>query len=439
MKFTDGFQAGFFSFALLVSTLITSVVAEEKVYLLDQYAPTSEQLAEWEESHDKLVHFEATPEYSNRDVSKTDHKIRGELTDNCFSKTLNICQKYIKANRVAVLDALPNNPLYWQRFWDYIDSGPGSNLQSSGDSSSYPQALFHAADYWFYRELIQYGKVDGDRGIAIQRFISKARKAPHSLKTRMIAITLQVFTQKQISFLMAQFDRDRDTVRLRRLGQLLRPPTVEEISWASLLWWERENQIKQNFELYPETMKELSANPGQALKNFEEIASEAGRVLEPKHIEMAKILDKGPKVALSEGMDALAEIFIPQSTLPWQHQWEYGLPGVARGQLEPYALQAIAAAGYQTNLLGERIHHFTLHLYPALADIYAGRVSPGLPSRPPPAHWRWLWLEGEHPQLCLVSDSVQAKEAEYFHEQDGEARVCEHYFDASFVEAFYVE
>ncbi|XOV83152.1 MAG: hypothetical protein ACFHXK_20155 [bacterium] len=41
----------------------------------------------------------------------------------------------------------------------------------------------------------------------------------------------------------------------------------------------------------------------------------------------------------------------------------------------------------------------------ALGDIYAGRVTPGLPARPDPSPWQWAWRDDPE-QLCLIPAAV---------------------------------
>ena len=92
-----------------------------------------------------------------------------------------------------------------------------------------------------------------------------------------------------------------------------------------------------------------------------------------------------------------------RSERSWADYWAGGLDIWVDVPL--YTSQVSILTADQTNNF--RYLEATLYLLRALREVYAGRVSPGIPAHPPPARWHWQWQVGNQ-ALCLEPGDIHA-------------------------------
>ena len=393
--------------------------------LLDAYAPSEEELALWAEEFERLVQFDKAPEFINRELSDEDEKIRGELEVACTTKTFVDCQAYIRANRQRVLMALPDNSRYWELFWEVLRAPNLLDLSRPADELAIgQQRLMQSTYWWFYRDLAQDGRVEIEHAVVLQSAVRRWRAGHQTLIGRMITIAMQHIAFDQMSFAMAQTSRDRELRQLDEITRATRPIYVSDMSWGPLLWVEREWSI------------------GASLASWEaptEIDIQTALIESAGAIDEATLrsMFEDPAPFWRGGSDLLARHYLPVSTVPWGTYWSDGLPPIDEEKFSENPLTLIIAPSYDSYLTTDRAAHFRVILFPALADIYAGRVSPGMPARPAPPHWRWAWQTGDQPELCLVGDDIHPS-VRLMPDQPAE-RWCVDYYDEASVERLYLQ
>ena len=360
-------------------------------YLLDSYAPEPGVLDSWIANYRSIVELGDIPLHLNRSATAEDRAVIRALEDACETQPFTHCQQHIKANRFAIIQSLPSNPAYWAAFWEVFEHESWVNFDlERGQNTNGEQQLIQGAYWWFYRSLAKDGKVNPARLLTIQEALNRWRSGHQPMILRMYALAVQGIVVNQLSFAMAQASRMRAHEEIRLLSGLSQPLDVQLMSWGGVLWMEREFSLR-NQELQKDSYTE------------EDIRQALGMVPDDLYGESLKLLMSQPKAFLKKDYDDLAKQFVPATTMSWRDYWTKGLPEINMGS-ETFSFMAISAPAYNSYVVNERIANFRMFIFAALADVYAGRVSPGHPARPAPEFWRWEWVEGEQQKLCLVGE-----------------------------------
>lgn len=413
---------------LFLSATPSTSAEQETYYLLDQFAPTEQQMGDWAESYAALVKFAETPEFVGREITKCEKNIRDRL-ESCHAE-LPECHERIVVDRPRLLRAFPDNPAYWERFWQVIENGTFGPAPYTKGAYSYPeQALLEGVKNWFSHNLIADGRIDVDKLRRIRIFFRNALQEPHNLVQRMIYIAIQGIALDQTSWALAQASRDRDSEQLRALEKTLAPFNTAQRSWGGMLWAER--AYGQAF---------IANNPNDIARLREEAQNLLPTLGESEQSAQYRVYVKDPAQSHLTYLDLVAELWIPLSSMPWNQLWTEGFAAfdddVSKIERHPWASYSTTA--WRAYLQTEHSAHLATQLLPALADIYAGRVSPGPPSRPAPKNWHWDWVETGHSQVCLTSDHPVVKRSVDFSDGERPARFCINYYDEKTIEALYV-
>ena len=407
----------------LVSTSTLAFAEGEPEYYLDQFAPSAEERAGWQEARQLFNEFVATPEFIGREVSEQDINVRADLDKACtYEIDMKGCQAYIRQHRFQILTALPDNPLYWQRFWALLQVNPHTFLDSD-DRPDY-QRLMPATYWWFYRDLARDGRLEIDDALALQTGLNHWLKSHHTLIGRMMTIAMRGIAFRQINYAMAQASRDRDESALRELTKLSAMRPFEEVSFGKMLWMEREYGVAY--------LEKIIASPEWQSADIDTLIYERPPELDPK---IARELLANPVAFQKSDADIFAKHYVAESFKPWGQYWSEGVAHLSDEGSGLSLLNASSATAYTAYLATDRYSNFIYTVFAALSDIYTGRASPGLPGRPPPTHWRWEWQEDAVPMICLVSETLHPTTRQGT-EEDGVAKLCLEYFDEQFVSAF---
>ena len=405
-------------FSCLLACASTLVLAESNnEYFLDQFAPSEQEQAGWQEAQAVYRKFAATPEFVGGEITKQQLQVRADLEDACMI-TFKDCQTFLKLNRNKILHALPDNPMYWRRFWEILEV----NVHTFSDSDDFPdyQPLIPATMYWFYRDLLLDGELDGDKALALQKGLNLWLTSHRNLIGHVMTIAMRGIALQQMNYAMAQASRNRDEEALAALIQANRPPTLSEISFGPTIWMEREPNIA--------ALESLITEPAWLEGDWQAL-----ELNPPPDMDPAVLLrfSKDPTSFYLRDTDLLAKHYVPESIKPWDLYWSEGVDEINAADYEVEFLSALIGPAYAAYIATTRYSVFHAHVFDALADIYTGRASPGLPGRPAPTHWRWDWQEGPYPKVCLVNDSAHPSTKEG---SKGPLEMCLEYYDEKAVE-----
>ena len=327
--------------------------ADESEYFLDQYAPSAEERAGWQEARDVYESFVATDEFVGRTLTDHDEKIRNEIEEAC-TYNFKDCQAYILQNRSSLLRALPDNPLYWQRFWEILKVNPHTFL----DTDDYPdyQRLIPATYWWFYRDIAQDGQLDIENILALQSGLDHWHTSHHTLIGRMMTIAMRGISLTQISYAMAQASRDRDEQILRELIQSAAPLPLKEISFGKTFWMEREFSVK--------SLAGYISSPDSQTLLQDALVYDLAPDQDP---EFLRQFLSDPITVYKSGVDILARHWVSESTKPWNRYWSEGINPIRDEDFQVGFLSAIGAPAYGAYITTDR---FTGFSYTAEAVIH---------------------------------------------------------------------
>ena len=402
--------------------LFTGIESSAEDLLIDQYAPTQEEIALWEENAALLVALDKTsPNISP--LSKDQQSVLHELDKACEQDLSHECQTHIKAHRVKLLSVLPDNPRYWQYFWSIVEASNFLHLDF-GNPGLGTNTLIEASRYWFYRDLADDGEIDIERMLYLQQGIRNWRTGHQTILMRMIAVGMHMITSNQVSFAMAQASRQRDLQALNQLLNVAKPASLAEMSFGPVFWAEREYTLRNTHQwMDDEPISDVDVEYAMSLA---ENAAEQ---------ESIRLLVEDPKQFHAADLDLIAQHYVPYSTTPWATYWIQGIPRVPEGFFPRLSFAAISAPAYGNYVETDRFGHFRSFLIPPLFDIYTGAASPGVPARPAPAHWQWVWYDGEQPLLCLSTDKIHPSTHDF---KKTPYEVCINYYDEKAVEALLI-
>lgn len=417
---------------LLLSAILTSSInlaAADKPYFLDQYAPTQEELHTWAENYKAFLTFGSTPKFLNEAQTENQEKVRDVLLYRCPNRTFTECQSFIRSFRCAVRTALPDNPLYWKRFWTVVEAENMITLkQDWANELKTSVALMDAFYYAQYKDLAADGRVNVENAIRLMRAARNWRSGYQSGIDKQSSTAFQGIIRNYMSLALAEANRSRDNEQMHELAELLRPPNPDELSWGPQFWLEREVSLT--------ALVELPANEQDVQDVFEADFSGMG-LSELDAEQISNAITEDPMAWSKKGWDMIARHYDQEIQKSWSDFWSEGTNEIDNEHISHYPYHAIVGLTIAQPLTFHRESYFWLYLYPPLIDIYTGKASPGIPSRPAPDLWRWDWEESPQPRLCLVSNEFKINLS--FKKSDGEYRLCIDYYDEKTVEALYFE
>lgn len=115
-----------------------------------------------------------------------------------------------------------------------------------------------------------------------------------------------------------------------------------------------------------------------------------------------RALLEGPEGIHKYVTNLIAEHYLPISAMAWDRYWQEGVPPIDDDAFGVFSQAAVTAPAYSSYITTERNSHFLMQAFLPLIEIYEGRASPGLPALSAPKNWRWVWVGGEQPKVCLA-------------------------------------
>ena len=403
------------------------------------YRPSTQDMARWQENAKLLEKFASTPEFVDYTLTTADNQVRGELEHACVVEGFAECQAYIRENREDVLTALPSNPDYWAAFW--------ALFQKDGFLSNSDLALkarfnkYNVMQWWFYRDLADDGRVNIDRAIALQNGLRDWTRGYRTVFDAIQTSALKGIAANQFSMAMAQASAVHDNKSIDTLEKLLKPVDTEALSWGyafALEWY----YIAQSLE---ETQaKNLSEEDTQTaiLEELEEYLGEKLWSLDQETFEEAQ---RDPTQFAAQLHEFVGQAYIAPTEAAWHEYWRFGLPSTLEIGASTPSFVADLWPDYSQYMAIERMVNFQNFIFAALADIYTGRVSPGLPSRPAPARWQWVWEspsdESKQTRLCLASNQLHPSTHlyEFVGQEKDYQQICVDYYDEATAMALVID
>lgn len=360
------------TFVLAICPLGWATVASDS---LEKVSLTEEQIA----GRQALIRFRDTEPYL---TPRTEEYANYQAFGSVCSWLSAACSAYIQNNRALVLRALPDNPLYWQNFWIALEKSqpyfdPEEYLPR-GKTVGAGSDLVEASNNWPLYDLATSGEISVARAI---KFLEQSQR--FSQKSA-------VLIEKMISTAMVG------------IGQNV----------AHRVLWQMGGQAAEaDFLRFIQLLKRSDNLTSMRLSFTNELKLSArGAISDPE--EMLPLLGEGNSIdTFLEEYRLFVAVWSDVSERSFADFWSQGIDILASEKIQ----QPLFVMGAQNTWAPSMVSYITAaHQMPvnarviiALADIYRGRVAPGLPAQPDPSPWQWVWREDPE-QLCLVPVSVHA-------------------------------
>lgn len=300
------------------------------------------------------------------------------LADVCYQVSRE-CLQFIRQNRVLAQWLLPNNPLYWQNYWVVMENfKPDFNPQEfvGGYPRDYVfQSLIEASWRWPLYQYATGGAIDVDDTLLFLRQSRRLLNESRFLLDGMIATALVGIGNSTAHHVLSQLGSHGDRSAFQQIEGLLRE--------------EKSRSLRGSFAGEFHIARALAQlNPDAVLDGLDENTTLDAFFSEYQLVVnlWSDVSERGFTAFWNQGVDVLASEAVQQTLFSFSEDSVF-LP---------------AHASYVITL-----HQIWVHsrVISALADIYAGRVAPGLPARPDPSPWQWDW-RGNPDQLCLMPVAV---------------------------------
>ena len=370
------------------------------------------------DAHAALLQFSNTPAY----LTGPKHLIQPRRDE--FLETLlaactrvnQLCFNYLRDHRQDVLAALPDNPDYWANFWRYIELGtsgmpPGFFDPGTRHPEYRPSKLFDAGRYWPYYQIAKYGCLDASRTAEFVRHLRQISVHTPTLMEKMIGVAMLGYAHVASHYALVCNDGDQQGEQLL----LMQPYNTQERSFTQVVAGES-RYAQRYFEKLPATPTEKYQQDLQLLSRFPAANLPQPQLQGPIDFMIERELS-AQNLTKRRVIDALV---VATSELSAEEFWRGGVDQLARESLSAHELGHTGLwRAWPSNLVLVRQSELQILVLEAMADIYARRVVPGVPSKHPPKYWRWEWWEHDYdlvkvhrPQLqtmyelCLVPDAL---------------------------------
>ncbi|MEM7077789.1 MAG: hypothetical protein AAF513_04075 [Pseudomonadota bacterium] len=188
-------------------------------------APTSEA----EENGVALARFAATTAFLHSHPQQEEQL--SALQEACEGTSARRCLPYILNNRLAVLQALPDNPAYWQAYRAVLADDAYNPLPclmraqnpNECDRFSELHKIMGATQQWIWYQLAKQGAVSASDFVAIYDHISRHNRQSPTLTNKMIDVAQLGTLHANINMLMALAGAREDVARIQTLRGALRP------------------------------------------------------------------------------------------------------------------------------------------------------------------------------------------------------------------------
>lgn len=286
------------------------------------------------------------------------------------------CLRYLQRHAAAARRAVADNPAYWEAYRALLETSPASRHVEDLENYRF-QELISATRDWPMHVLLSQGRLQAPE-VHFQLAAHRRMLAESGfLIDKMIFTATVSIAMAPVNVLMAQLGAEATAEQTRLLNEMLKPLSVDELSLRAAMQGEHRHMlaIRERSTEYPELDDTTLTDVART------------------HLYIAD-----------------------QSELDWDTYWREGLDVLSDVPDLPHFEYVPQWADYITNT---RMLDAQLYVLRALREMYAGRVTPGVPASPPPAFWRWRWKGDE---LCL--------EPGYVHPSLGEPRaMCVAYLE----------
>ena len=320
------------------------------------------------------------------------------------------CVDYIADNREAVIAELPDSPAYWQAYLDFIASAPIPfehaqffKASKPGDDYELGLPLIHAARDWAIYEVAHTGNLDAAEVLGIARGARHRLMHSETLLERMIFVAITPFVQASVGFAMRQEAASGNTEMLESLYQATRPLQPAELSLAAIA--ERELDPTK-FVDPPQSEVEWAAWVSTVFADFpEQEAIQLARVPTPEAFSAMPENFRQVRLAMNLTIESVRLTGAQTLEAYWDSEqlvpsgWDTLTAQLGAEEMSHWVLLYVPEfSDYIRNSMQLALNQQVLH---ALADVYSGRTSLGVPARPPLNNFVWGWRNSEQ-KLCLT-------------------------------------
>ena len=374
---------------LLCSLWMGYALAEEPAaqVSIEELADTYEFLspAEIKAGRDALARLNSTPRYivhaDEREQWETDVQMQ------CEGMPPTDCFRFLRSQPATVLRGVPDSPIYWQRYWEVIDATPigfEADVEPDGPRYDYREML-SSGNNWYLRDLAREGHIDPDK---VHRYLTGVRRVYGRMESLLHQIYYLAFIGQGMlpwSYAMAEASARSDSSEMRRLMTLVRPMDEAEADFLRVVvgesWlmmqnlpdggdWDTEHFLR-SYLLSADELSDLGS---------------AG----------SKYLEQYAETLLSAAVETQAK--------GWSQFWREGSVNVDARLEDNPLIDTGWGDAYGYYEVSHRLQENLFTVARAVGEMYQGIVSPGLPGRPAPDHFRWEWMEDS--VLCLEPTST---------------------------------
>ncbi len=360
-------------------------------------------------AREALKGFNETPPFL---TTRTDREERAQTLENECYMVRPECFTYLRHNRVHALQALPDNPLYWQNLLSFLATRPtGLDRDAQGvRATQNPRydltRLLKAFQNWPLRELLLHGEIDAGRLAEMVGHLRRLRAQSATLYERVLYIAGHGILLSWVPVSMAAAADRFDDDGLAALHRELTPLSVQERRYDQI--FVNESALVGSASASMPTIDEYRAQYGDI----------SGYEYEQQMRFAAAYVEFFPQMGeLIARLSELDEISFWQEGPQWPPE-DVGMPQEAFEYVDTW----------KYHVAMEMAFNVSVRVYQALGEIYGGLVSPGLPARPAPIPWRWNW-EVDTRTLCLEGVDLHPQALSLTHNE----KYCYRYYDAAAV------
>lgn len=354
---------------------------------------------------ESLAMIERTQRYVENNEQGTVPVVRDELEKHCGHVT-RLCFDYLTDNKALLLATLPSDPEYWQRLDDFLATG--SLGVEAVERSDELRPLFDAAIWFHVRRILTAADPGfGQLGRIVMQSRQKLALSETLIENMMFSAVLGIHGG-WINLALAK--------RTDSLGRLespqaahafLQPLSVQEYSLRMALEGEA-RYIESMISKGPRTYEEWLANL-EKLREYNPQAVEEMRANPPTDAEFAREYED--EQHLFEYFKPVLAQYVELSELPIgsiEAPSIYADIDLLLAREPDFADMALPYRSYIDYSTQPRLSQLVLA---ELNDMYSGRTTVGVPSRPPPISYQWLW-RADSQDLCLRKIEILAESPE---------------------------
>ncbi len=332
----------------------------------------------------QLAQFNGTSPYLSE--SGEDKERHAELQSACTGRSMRTCIDYLRHNRLQALGGMPNNPAYWRYMLAYFETMP---VGPAAGEDPFPRdqpghdvsGLLEAVQTWPSYDLVVDDEIDTETVAALTENLRRFRTQSSTLMERIIFVAGHSILISWSNVAMAEAAARYDREAVARLQRGFAPMTPGERPYDRILI----------------TESNYAAAWGEAgIPDIDAYRAQYGDDVPGHEYEHQVKRIQG----YLEHLPVIIEMAVEMGQTSDARFWQYGLQWPSQDEDNPVPSEVLDLLSYDIYIGTEIAANVSHYVLQGLADIYAGVASPGLPARPPPAGWRWVW-RSDTEMLCL--------------------------------------